>query len=123
MNEDMSDIINKLSSMINSNEFPDDLKNMLNNFSANTNTDKSDISSTIENTSTNIDINTILKMKTIIDNMNNQKDDPRSNLLNSLKPYLRNSRREKIDQYIKIFSMSKAFEVFNHLGGDKKNNV
>ena len=36
----------------------------------------------------NIDINTIMKMKTIMDKMNNSSDS-RSNLLQSLKPYLR----------------------------------
>ena len=33
------------------------------------------------------------------------------------------SRKEKVDQYIKIFSMEKVFEQFNPLGGDKKNDV
>ena len=76
-----------------------------------------------DSSSFNIDINTMLKMKSIIDAMNNQKDDPRANLLKSLKPYLKESRKEKVDQYIKIFSMEKVFEQFNPLGGDKKNDV
>lgn len=71
----------------------------------------------------NFDINTMLKMKSIIDAMNNQKDDPRANLLKSLKPYLKESRKEKVDQYIKIFSMEKVFENLNPLGGGKKNDV
>lgn len=70
-----------------------------------------------------IDINTILKMKQIMDAMNSNKDDPRSNLLMSLKPYLKSSRREKVDQYVKLFSLGKAFETFNILGGEKKNDV
>lgn len=70
-----------------------------------------------------IDINTILKMKQIMDAMNTNKDDPRSNLLMSLKPYLKSSRREKVDQYVKLFSLGKAFEAFNILGGEKKNDV
>ena len=40
-----------------------------------------------------------MKMKTIIDKMNT-KDDPRSNLLQSLKPYLKDSR--KIIYYLLI---------------------
>ena len=76
-----------------------------------------------DSSSFNIDINTMLKMKSIIDAMNSQKDDPRANLLKSLKPYLKESRKEKVDQYIKIFSMEKVFEQFNPLGGDKKNDV
>jgi len=76
-----------------------------------------------DSSSFNIDINTMLKMKSIIDAMNSQKDDPRANLLKSLKPYLKESRKEKVDQYIKIFSMEKVFEQFNPIGGDKKNDV
>ena len=62
-------------------------------------------------------------MKKIMDAMKNNKDDPRANLLLSLKPYLKNSRQEKVDQYIKLFNMSKVFEVINPLGGDNKNGL
>ena len=71
----------------------------------------------------NIDLNTMLKMKSIIDAMNKQQNDPRANLLRSLKPYLKPSRKEKVDQYIKLFSMGKVFEVLNPLGGEKKNDL
>lgn len=72
-----------------------------------------------ENTNTpNFDMNTILKMKSIMEKMN-QKDDPRSNLLKSLKPYLKESRKEKIDQYITLFSMSKVMEFLKESGGGK----
>ena len=200
MNEDMSNLINKFSSMLKNNELPPELSNVLqsvtgNSVSSNTNSNPNrnfsskynnngsnhsynnsignnfcnssndnlnnsyrDISSDSKNSANignidfsninidaiknilgqnsnsdskknndsspfNIDINTMLKMKSIIDAMNNQKDDPRANLLKSLKPYLKESRKEKVDQYIKIFSMEKVFEQFNPLGGDKKNDV
>lgn len=55
--------------------------------------------------------------------MNSKKDDPRSNLLLSLKPYLKESRQKKVDQYIKLFGLGKAFEVFNSLGGEEKHDV
>lgn len=71
----------------------------------------------------NIDLNSMLKMKSIIDTMNREQNDPRANLLRSLKPYLKNSRKEKVDQYIKLFSMGKVFETLNPLGGEKKNDV
>ena len=200
MNEDMSNLINKFSSMLKNNELPPELSNVLqsvtgNSVSSNTNSNPNrnfsskynkngsnhnynnsignnfcnssndnlnnsyrDISSDSKNSanignidfsninidaiknilgqnsnsdskknndssSFNIDINSMLKMKSIIDAMNSQKDDPRANLLKSLKPYLKESRKEKVDQYIKIFSMEKVFEQFNPLGGDKKNDV
>lgn len=65
-----------------------------------------------------IDINTILKMKTIIESMN-QKNDPRANLLYSLKPYLRDNRKSKLDQYVNLLKMTKIADVMKN---EKKEN-
>ncbi len=40
-------------------------------------------------------------------------DDPRINLLTSLKPYMRKSRSAKMDQAIKLIQISKMASVFN----------
>lgn len=116
---DMNNIMNQINSMLKNNEFPDDLKNILNNFknsSSNNSSNESNNSSDPE-----IDINTILKMKQVMDSINSNKDDPRANLLMSLKPYLKESRQKKVDQYVKLFGLGKAFEIFNTLGGENKN--
>ena len=65
-------------------------------------------------------MNTMLKMKSIIDSMNKSQNDPRANLLRSLKPYLKPSRKEKVDQYIRLFSMGKVFEMMNPSKGGKE---
>ena len=78
-----------------------------NNFS-NTNS-----SNNAGNNFNNIDMNTIIKMKSVIDSMNNNND-PRSNLLNSLKPYLRDSRKEKIDQYANLLNFAKIADLFKN---------
>ena len=97
---------------------PNMVNNILNMFnSSNENSGTSNGSSS--SGSSNIDIETILKMKTIIDKMNNTKDDPRANLLLSLKPYLKDSRKDKVEQYIKLLNMSKVIDVFNMNGGGK----
>ncbi len=64
----------------------------------------------------NIDINTILKLQKVMASMN--KKDPRKNLLISLKPFLRKSRQDKINEYITILSLSNAFEIFSEKGSD-----
>lgn len=66
----------------------------------------------------NFDINMLLKMKSIMDKMNSNKNDPRSNLLHSLKPYLRESRKSKVEQYVQLFNMTKIIDVFNQNGGE-----
>lgn len=137
-NEDMSDILDKLNNIAGQNNISPDMVNNLftmfnssnNGNNQNTNTNSSDNSSNQDyNTSTNnqnnpfgnsgIDFETIMRMKTIIDKMNT-KDDPRSNLLQSLKPYLKDSRKSKIDQYIQLMNMSKVMDVFPFMGGDIK---
>ena len=66
----------------------------------------------------NIDPEMIMKMKTIMEKMKGSGEDPRANLLSSLKPYLKDSRKDKVDQYIKMMNMSKVMEMFN--GGEPK---
>ena len=66
----------------------------------------------------NLDVNTIMKMKSVIDNMNN-KNDPRANLLYSLKPYLRDSKKSKLDQYVNLLNISKIADVMNKNKDDK----
>lgn len=66
-----------------------------------------------------IDMNTILKMKSIMDKMQNSKNDPRSNLLLSLKPYLKETRKEKVEQYVQLLNMTKIMEAFHENGGEK----
>lgn len=128
-NEDMSDVFEKLNNFAEQNNVSPDmvnnLFNMLNNSSSSNNVStSSDSYSSNDNQSSEsningIDIETIMKMKTIIDKMN-AKDDPRAKLLQSLKPYLKESRKSKVDQYIQLMNMSKVMEVFPFMGGDKK---
>lgn len=126
MSDDMSEMIQKMSEMIKNNEIPDNIKSIMNNLASSNYDNSSD--SAEEKTGSNdtnsfIDLDTMLKMKSVIDSMNQQQNDPRTNLLKSLKPYLKPSRKEKVEQYIKLFSMGKVFEVLNPMGGDKKNDV
>lgn len=66
----------------------------------------------------NIDINTIMKMKNVMDKLNNNND-PRKNLLSSLKPYLRDSKKEKLDQYANLLNIAKIADLFQN---DNKEN-
>lgn len=151
MAEDMSDIINKISSMMGKDNIPDNIKDIMGNLSS-TDNNKKDMSSNsspnitpeminaissmfgANNAKTdtnsadandnssgfNIDMDTILKIKTVMEKMNS-KNDPRSNLLFSLKPYLNSKRKSKVDQYVKLLSMTNLIDVFNNdTGGEHK---
>lgn len=79
-------------------------KNFQTNSSTDTTNNKSSSTKSTEN-NISLDFDTILKIKTVMESFN-QKDDIRSNLLYSLKPYLRESRQKKIDQYVNLFKLS-----------------
>lgn len=63
-----------------------------------------------------LDANTILKIQKIISNIN--KNDPKKDLLRSLKPFLRKSRQDKIGEYITILSLVDAIDIFGSKGSD-----
>ena len=121
-NQSLNDMISKIS------------PEMLNNFSSmlqsqNNNTNNcgnaSNSSNRISNNSNsnssnnfNIDPATLMKMTSVINAMN-QKDNPGTNLLHSLKPYLRSSRKDKLDQYANLLNITKIADVMKN---EKKEN-
>ena len=115
----MADNINLSPDMI------ENLVNMLKNNNTETNSDSETASSTSNCNSSsnssnssnssslgNLDFETIMKMKSIMETFNNSNDQD-SNLLYSLKPYLRKSRQAKLDQYINILKISQVSKLFN----------
>ncbi|MDO4282163.1 MAG: hypothetical protein Q4D02_00870 [Clostridia bacterium] len=64
-----------------------------------------------------IDPNLLFKIQKIMSSMS--KEDPKKNLLLSLKPFLRKSRQDKINEYISMLTIVNAIEVFSDKGSDK----
>ena len=99
-------------------EMISNMANILKNSNSSNNT-KFDNSSQNNGNNPSIDFETIMKVKSIMDTLN-KKDDPRSNLLYSLKPYLRKTRQEKLDQYVNLLKITQVTDLFNLNKGDKK---
>lgn len=112
---------------------PEMIQNFSKMFSQNNNTNTSQNNSDSSNSTTNnetqnsnsnfdmsgIDINNIMKLA---NSFNNQKSDPRSNLLNSLKPYLREGKKDKLDNYINLMNMGKIAELLKNNPNINKGN-
>lgn len=116
-NNDLNNILSQVSP-----EMINNLSNILNsNNQSNRQSNQNFSNSENGNNNFNIDMNTIMKMKSIMENMNN-RDDPRANLLYSLKPYLRDSKKNKVDQYVNLLNISKIADVMNknNNNNDKK---
>ena len=96
------------------------------NFSANEDYTQNASSSDSNNNGfdfSNIDMNTIMKFSSAFSKMNNSKNDPRANLLNSLKPYLRDEKKGKVDQYMNLLNVSKIAEIMKENNKENNNNV
>lgn len=140
MSNNINDLFENVKKMVDSGNIPDDIKQMMNN-----NQNSNDLNNILNqispeminnfsktytesnstnsgNNNFNLDMNTIMKMKSIMENMNN-KNDPRANLLYSLKPYLRDSKKEKLDQYVNLLNVSKIAELMNNNENNKKNQL
>ena len=119
-NNDLYDLIQNIQSKLNS----DQSENQ--NTNVNQNIDFSSIISNLsgsnnsENTTNNgdFDMNTILKLQKIFFSALN-RNDPKKNLLLSLKPFLRKSRQDKINEYITLLSISDALGIFSSRGENK----
>jgi len=70
-----------------------------------------------------IDMNTIMKMSSVMSKMNNTQNDPRANLLNSLKPYLRDSKKGKLDNYMNLLNVTKIAEIMKDNNKENNDNV
>lgn len=106
----MSDIINKFNNILK------DKKIDINNIIDNSN------SQNVENTefsknNFDFDITTLLKFKNIFDKANNNNN-PRNRLLFSLKPFLKDNKKEKLDQYIKIANILYVINILNETNKD-----
>ena len=131
--------INKLKDMMNKGDLNDVISQippeMIQNFSSmmsqnqanntNTNNNTNNTNNTNNNNSnfdfSQIDMNTILKMKSVMEKLNTSND-PRSNLLYSLKPYLREEKKEKIDQYANLLNVAKIADLFKDNNKENPNN-
>ena len=125
--------LNKLQDMMNKGELndvisqipPDMIKN-LSSMMSNTQTQESVDTKNTSNSTSNfdfsqIDMNTILKMKSIMYKMKNSND-PRSNLLYSLKPYLREEKRGKLDQYANLLNIAKVADLLKDNNKENPND-
>lgn len=115
------DTLKNFSSMMNGNVNPNEKSDSNNNVKSTDNTSNSSANS--NNTAfdfSKIDMNTMMKMKSVMEKMNHSSD-PRSNLLQSLKPYLRDEKKSKLDQYANFLNMANLIELFNQ-NNDKENS-
>lgn len=101
--------------------FLDSISNLNNNKSINnlTNNNSNETQNSNNSFSGNIDMGTLMKIQSIMSKMNTLDNDDMSKLLMSLKPYMRNEKKGKIDEYISLIKMGKMTQLIESLGNNK----
>lgn len=107
------ELLNQISNLLSDKDI--NLNQILENFQINT-TDENTQNTSEEQTK--IDPEMILKFQKILTLLNQNKNSKDETLLRALKPYMRDSRKEKIDQYIKLLHILNLFEKFQEMGGN-----
>ena len=98
MNEDFSEVISKFKNILAEKnvDIPENFSQMNN--------------SSEKSPSFDFDITTILKIKSMI-GAAQDKNLPRMQLLNALKPFLHKQKQEKLEEYIKLANMLTVLEI------------
>ena len=107
------ELLNQISNLLSDKDI--NLNQILENFQTNT-TDENTQNTSEEQTK--IDPEMILKFQKILTLLNQNKNSKDETLLRALKPYMRDSRKEKSDQYIKLLHILNLFEKFQEMGGN-----
>ena len=77
----------------------DKIKNVMNSL---TSADSGNVSESVDSDS----IEQFMQLKDIMQSMTANRNDPRTNLLMSLKPYMRSSRQKSIDSAVKLLGLT-----------------
>lgn len=110
MDNSIDSAIDKLQSMLSSEEGKKDLENMINSFGGmQSPSAESEIPAV-----GGLDMGSIAKMKGIMDLLQ-RRDDPRSQLLLSLKPYLNPARSARLDTAVMLLSLGKIPEMIKNI--------
>ena len=129
-NNDLSGAVEKLQSLMSSEEGQNQLQNIISMFAGGQSPEDLPQDSpptpptAQEQSPFNFDMDNMdmmLKMQRIMGAMNSQQGNNHTAFLHALKPYLKESRQSKLDSAVKLMGMAKAMEIFKDLNKEEGN--
>lgn len=125
MSQDMDKNLSKIKELLSDRSPQDNIKNILSLFSKQDSAKASDDDSRDNNANSSgqFDAETLkifFKIKQVLD-ASQKGNDPREKLLNSLKPYLNDKRKDKLADCLMILKMANLMETFTKLEGSEDN--
>ena len=121
-NADINGAIEQLQQMLSSDDGQSQIQNILSMFTNETEDKPSESVTTPQlpfGNTDNIDLNTLMKISSLMQAMNDNRDTPKTTFLKALKPFLKESRRNKLDQATKLIKMTAILKALkeNREGG------
>ena len=118
---DLSNAVEQLQQMFSSDEGKNQIADIVKMFSGENSNEKTDTApSPMFGDSGGMDMETVLKISGLIQAMNSGSNNEKTVFLNALKPFLRESRRTRLDHAAKLMNMISVMKTFtnNNAGGD-----
>lgn len=122
MSQDMEKNLNQIKDLLSGSSAQDNFRNML-NLLGKQNSESSSQSDESKNSSNTFDTETLqmfFKIKQVLD-ASQKGNDPREKLLNSLKPYLNDKKKDKLTDCLTILKMINLWETFTKFEGSEQN--
>ena len=104
---DFSSAIEQLQDMLSSDDGQTQIQNMVNMFTGNT----VGAAPSADNSS-GIDMDTVMKISGLIQAMNSDSNNPKTAFLYALKPFLKESRQNKVEQAVKMLKLANVLKTF-----------
>lgn len=119
---DLSGAMEQLQNMLSTEDGQNNLKAMVSQFAGGA-ADTGESGSGQEQTSSNGNFDfsnpeMLMKIQALMSAMQSQANSSDAQFLNALRPYLKESRRSKLDQATKLLSMAKAFQLMQKANGE-----
>lgn len=109
---DLSNAIEQLQQMLSSDDGQSQIQNILNMFTSDNSDEPAAPNTSAPNFGDGFDLDTVMKISSIMQAMNNQSDNPKTVFLKSLKPFLKESRQNKLEQATKLMKIASLLRIF-----------
>lgn len=98
----MADIADTLKSIL-GDDAEDKIKDVLGSLSTDSSANVPDIN--------NSGLNEIMQLRSMIESMTSGRNDPRTNLLRALRPYMREERKQSIDSAVRLMGIANIIKM------------
>ena len=119
-NIDFTNAVEQLQQMLSSDDGQSQIQNIINMFTSGNTDNSSAPSAGNGNLPDGADMETVMKIASVMQAMNSANDNEKTVFLNALKPFLKEHRQARLEQATKLLKIASVLKTFNqsNRGGD-----